>query len=754
MQRILPVIVVIAALVARPATAQLSDDDVDRAIKKLQTYILNNQQKGGWDHMYQNPHAGKSGVTAMVVYSLVASGVSVQHPQIQEAIKLLRGIEGDHTYEVGLRCHAWGQLPDEYKNEMQKDSNLLRATGSKGVFSYKVSMSPKEYSGDQTPPHDHSNTQYGLLGLWEASKRTVRVDATFWQHVVDHFIRAQATDGGWNYRLNDDRPSYANMSAAGLTALLVAEQELYRSLPKRNPKVGKAIEKGLEWADKNFRPGGSLYGMYGWERVGLASGYKYFNKKDWFLTNATGIVKNQSAAGNVGPIYDSCFALLFLTRGRVPIWCTKLKVSGVEWNNRPNDIYFFTKELSEYIEGEINFQVVDIDDPDHHWFNAPIAWLSSDEKIEFSDEQKARLKRFIDQGGLLVVNGETGSQGGSIFKADMKKMLEEMYSPLKFTRADNNHYLFRVHHKIDAGSGLNITTLNNGARDLVVIPERDWGILLQTSKTDDTQYKAAVNLFVMATERGQLDNRLDVTSLRKKAGTAAGQLRVGRAKYEGNWNPENGVWAVMDINMFNKNNHVIKVEDIDLASLGNSDIPFVHLAGTDPIKLTDAQLAAIKQYIENGGTILVETVGGRRLFASKLEEQLSQLFRSAAAPLSRSSNIVTGDGLKGGFAQRYVTYRRYAIIRLDARHDPRLAAIVHNQRPAVIFSHEDLTLGALGVRLEGLLGYSKDSSVALLGNMVLAATEHKGGADKAPESANVAADPTDPEAKIDFDQNN
>lgn len=754
MQRFLIVTLLVAGCGTRPAFAQLSDDDVDRAIKKLQAYMLANQVKGGWDHLYENPHAGKTGVTSMVVYALVASGVSVQHPQIQEAIKLLRGTEGDHTYEVGLRCHAWGQLPDEYKNEMQKDMNLLRSTGSKGVFSYKTTMSPREMSGDATPPHDHSNTQYGLLGMWEAAKRGVKVDAAFWQHVVDHFLKAQATDGGWNYRLGDDRPSYATMTAAGLTALLVAEQELYRSLPKRNAKVGKSIEKGLEWADKNFQAGGSLYGMYGWERVGLASGVKYFNKKDWFLANANGIVKGQAAAGNVGPIYDSCFALLFLTRGRVPIWCTKLKVPGVEWNNRPNDIYFFTKELGEYIEGELNFQVVSVDDPDHHWFNAPIAWLSSDEKIEFNDDQKARIKRFIDQGGLLVINGETGSQGGSIFKADMKKMLEGMYPTLKFARADNSHYLFRVHHKIDAGAGLNINTLNNGARDLVVIPDRDWGILLQTSKTDDTQYKAAVNLFVMATERGQLDNRLDVTSLRKKAGTAAGELRVGRAKYEGNWNPENGVWSVMDINMFNKNNHVIKVEDVDLASIGTSDIPFVHLAGTDPIRLTDAQLAAIKSYVENGGTILVETVGGRRLFASKLEEQLSQHFRSAAAPLSRSSNMVTGDGLKGGFAQKYVTYRRYAIIRLDARHDPRLAAIVHNQRPAVIFSHEDLSLGALGVRLEGLLGYSKDSSVALLGNMVLAATEVKGGAKPAPESANVAADPKDPDAKIDFDNNN
>ncbi len=136
--RLFPLIALVAAIIVAPVHAQVSDEDIDRAIKKLQTYLLANQQKGSWEHMYENPHAGKSGVSAMVIYALVASGVSVQHPQIQEAIKVLRGIEGDHVYEVGLRCHAWGQLPDEYKNDMQKDMTLLRATGSKVATSLAV----------------------------------------------------------------------------------------------------------------------------------------------------------------------------------------------------------------------------------------------------------------------------------------------------------------------------------------------------------------------------------------------------------------------------------------------------------------------------------------------------------------------------------------------------------------------------------------------------------------------------------------
>lgn len=757
LHRLIPVMALMVAIATAPVRAAVSDEDIDRAVKKLQTYLLANQQKGSWEHMYENPHAGKSGVSAMVIYALVASGVSVQHPQIQEAIKVLRGIQGDHVYEVGLRCHAWGQLPDEYKNEMQKDSRLLRATGSKGVFSYKTTESPAAMSGNATPPHDHSNTQYGLLGLWESSKRGVTVDAAFWQSVVKHFVEAQAPDGGWNYRLGDERPSYFNMTAAGVTALLVAEQELYRASPKRNTTVDKAMNKGLQWLDKNYDASSwGLYGVYSVERVGLGTGIKFFNKKDWFAVHAEQIVKNQKGDGNVGPVYDSCFALLFLTRGRVPVWCTKLQVDGFGWNNRPNDIYFLSKDLGEYVEGEMNFQTVNIDTEDAGWFNAPIAWLSGDEKIELTDEQKAKIKRFIDQGGMLIVNTEAGSGGAGIFKAQMKKMFEEMY-PHKFTRLDNNHYLFKVHHKIDNGSALNITSLSNGARDLVIMPERDWGMLFQTSKTDDQQFKAAINLFVLATERGQLDNRLDAHVLRKQAGkTVSGEVKVARAKYEGNWAPEPAVWNVMDVHLFNKNGKTVKTEDVALDQLSTSTAPFVHLAGTDPIKLTDAQLSSIKTYVENGGTIFVETIGGKRLFAGKMEEQLTSLFKTAAAPLGRGSAVISGEGIAGGWNNRSVSYRRYSIIRLDARHEPRLAAFVINNRPAVIISHEDLSLGALGVRLEGLLGYSRESSVSLLGNMVLAANQKVGAgapaapaAPAAPKPAETPAAAATPAAKAD-----
>ena len=734
LMRVLLAAVVFAAIAipSAPAQAQLSDDDIDRAMRKLQKYLLGKQDaNGGWQSHYQNPHAGPSGVSAMVMYALVGSGVPVQHPKIQKAIKFLQGIEPESVYETGLRAHAWGQLPDVFLNEMKKDARLLENTAPDGVFHYKISAEPKSpSSGGKTPGHDHSNCQYGFLGLWEAAKRNVSVNPGFWKAVEAHFISAQLPDGGWNYRKGDERPSYMNMSLAGVTGLLIAQQELYRGSSKRSKRIGDSLDKGMKYLDKNYGAGNKwgLYGVYGMERVGLATGIKYFNKKDWFAHEAGKVVAKVNASGHYGAIYDDCFALLFLTRGRVPIWCTKLKVEGLNWNNRPNDIYFFTKSLGEMREGELNYQTVDLKDPPKNWFNAPIAWLSGDEKLDLTGDQKARLKQFLDGGGLLIANGEAGSAGGGMFKSSVRKLAAELYPKLKMAPLTNNHYLFKVHHRIDNGSGLRINALSNGARELIVMPDKDWGMLFQNSRKEDSQYKAAVNLFVLATERADLDNRMAVQMLGRKKGEVKGSISVGRAKYDGNWLPEPAVWDVMSTHMFNRTNMNIKAEDIDLTALGNATVPFVHLAGTDPVKLNDAQKAGIKQYVENGGTILVENVGGRRMFAIKMEEQLVELFKSAAASLGRGAKILNGEGVEGAFNNKYVTYRRYTVINAHVRNDPRLAAIMINGRPAVIISNEDVSLGALGGRREGVLGYSRKSSIKLLINMVLVAKQKPGAA--------------------------
>jgi len=66
-----------------------------------------------------------------------------------------------------------------------------------------------------------------------------------------------------------------------------------------------------------------------------------------------------------------------------------------------------------------------------------------------------------------------------------------------------------------------------------------------------------------------------------------------------------------------------------------------------------------------------------------------------------------------------VTYRAFSILNLGVDHVPRLAAYRINGRPALVVSHEDLSLGAMGLRRAGINGYSSESARNLLINLFL-----------------------------------
>jgi len=82
--------------------------------------------------------------------------------------------------------------------------------------------------------------------------------------------------------------------------------------------VDKNIELGLNWMSQHFdeiyeaRPN---YGLYGVERIGVASGRKYFGTVDWYKQGADYLVKHQAPGGNWGQPPDTSFSLLFLVRG-------------------------------------------------------------------------------------------------------------------------------------------------------------------------------------------------------------------------------------------------------------------------------------------------------------------------------------------------------------------------------------------------------------------------------------------------------
>ncbi len=722
----------------------VTDEEVGEAINKIKQYFYEHQdpETGSWE--FRSKLAGRKddvlqagGETSLVTQALLVAGESSQNPNIAKALKYLREVKINGAYAMAVRTHVWSYLPRSYASFLEADAGWLMDMANKhklGLFDYSMALAEKNSAVD------HSISQYGVLGLWQASKRGVRIPEKLWKAWIEHFIGAQRDDGGWNYGRYPAEKSTGSMTAAGLTALYVGQQELYRDRKTPEPKITEAINKGLRWLNERFigvtniNKGGehNYYYVYGIERVALASGVRYLNNRDWYQTCASHIVNKVKDTGSIEDDYvDTAFALMFLARGRYPVWINKLEVPSKPWNNHPNDLYFLSQFLSNQREGEINWQVVSVDTSPEDWLIAPVAYLSSNEALDLTDAQKAAIKRYLDLGGLLVTNPDGGSPA---FTSSIRDTLQELYPKYKVQRLAPDHGLFDAWHRISSERSPAVSGMSNGARMLAILPETDLGFTFQS----DTQpgkhpaWELGANLFAYATNRGVLNNRLEPPYDQRASRSSSGKITIGRPRYDGNWLPEPAVWEIQSNHVYNRTGLEIQTTPadgdgvLDLDQIGSCDYKLVHLTGTDPVTLTDAQRASIQQYLDRGGTILVETVGGRGEFTRSLETQLSELLGQRSVPLRGSDAIVSGEGLVDGYDNRRALYRQYSVLRFKPDPVPHLTALLDDgDRPMVIMSHEDLSLGMLGCRHWDVMGYQPHTARMLTTNIVLWANQQQ-----------------------------
>ncbi len=314
---------------------------------------------------------------------------------------------------------------------------LIKAAASSGAYTYTSS------GGKEASEYDNSNSQMAALGVWAGARRGLSVPQQYWQMIEKYWQGQQQFGGGWGYasRQGQKTKVYGSMSAAGLATLFVCFDALHRDefVQVAQTSDPKPIADGLKWMAANFsaeeNPGLGADRYYYWlhavERVGAASGYRYFGGHDWYMQGAEELLGRQNADGSwdYGPErpIQTAFALLFLSGGRDPVVVSKLHYEG-KWNSRPRDAANLAAYIGDVFERRYRWQVVDMDSPLAQWHDSPILYISGAGAVEFSPEQVEKLRRFVSEGGEIV--SESAGNNGD-FTLDMKRLYAAMFPGLE-----------------------------------------------------------------------------------------------------------------------------------------------------------------------------------------------------------------------------------------------------------------------------------------------------------------------------------
>ncbi len=730
------------SLGACPARGAVTGEQVRRAVQRALAYLRQTQRRDGdWSG---SGHRG--GTTALGVLGMLHAGVPANDPAIARGLAALDRVPNEATYVVSLKAQVYGILNDpRHRRQLQAATDwLIRTQLPTGMWSYGL------IRGNVRGRGDNSNTQFALLGLHEAAKAGIRVPQAVWQNSRRHFTNVQVPDGGWGYR-NEPR-SYGSMTVAGIASLYIVGQRLHVSGAKlfingAYPNCGKyqqnvVLAAGIQWMTENFsvrenpgRGGTWLhYYLYGLERVGMISGMRNFGRHDWYREGAEHLVGTQGQGGNWGRgVYDTVFALLFLSKGNRPVLIQKLKWRSLRepsWNRNIHDLENLTVFIDDKFGKRVTWQTTTLELPLAELRVSPLLFITGHEFPIFTAAEKKKLRAFVETGGTLLCEACCGSRA---YAEGFRRFAAGTFPEYRLRSLEKHHPVFRSYYKM--GELYDLQGIEVGCRTGVFFSPRALSCLWELRtipKWSDLAFRLGTNIAAYATGRELLADKLDKVELptRRKGAPAAevprGAVRIARLIHEGDYRADIHVEENMAAMLRDKAKVDVVARGRHLRATDEKiyEYPILFMTGHFTFNLPDEEIAALRAYLDRGGILLADSCCGRRAFDTSFREMVRKLYPAQELQeLAASHPIYTG---QVGVQLGEMRYRRILADELKSRGTtrPPLEAVTVKGRTVILYSKYDWSCAVEGDNPYSCRGYADADGRKLALNLFLYAISY------------------------------
>jgi hypothetical protein len=749
------------AAAAAPPAGTVADEDVRRSIEKGREWLTNQQQGGVWPEKTYWHSNGAFGHTELATMTLLYTGSHPTNSTVMvNALSGLPSRQIEYVYARAARTMAYAYALKGMKTSSPKRDQVRQAliADAQWLVGQQKPEGNWGYGPAKQRP-DFSNTQFAILALWEAAKAGVEIPSAVWQRTLDLYLKEQSADGAWSYGPGTEHPNdyYGSMTAAGLATIYICTDMLNlasgcpcaggHSGAGSRADVDRRIELALKWLDTNFtaaynppqggpEQGWRMYWLYAVERVGLACGYKYFGNHNWFHEGAAVVLGDQQPDGSWGkeregePIVTTCFAILFLYKGRAPILYNKLqKTPGGEdwkWDPHRRDMANLTAFTEKDREEHFQWQIVSLKAPVSELHDAPILYISAETAPKFTDEEKKKLREFTDTGGTVLFEASCGAPA---VRDWFKKFAKEVWPEWDVKPLPGEHGTFT-----DPTNPMKqrpeMFGIDDGLRTCVFYAMDDISCPWQTRAVAGKEYmfKYGFNLFAYATDHGPLRAKLGTRETAKDRYTAAvkpgakASLSVARLKTDSDWITNRNYKGLDDIaaEVSKRASLTVKFQEdgADATALAGKDAAY--LVGSKELKLAAPQQQALKDYLSKGGFLWAEAADGAREF----DESFRKLAKDMGLELKivdKTEPLMTG---KFGKAAGYdlttgVQFRRALRIARLGRPFAEFYGIYMGGKMVGVYSPLDIGFAVTSYEAYNCRGYQPEDAVGVATNILL-----------------------------------
>jgi len=764
--------------------APLSPEKIQRSIEKARDWLIREQEaNGSWECAMRTDDT-RVGATSLVLLALANAGLEPNHVAMQRGLEWLREQKPDETYSVSLQTLVLAMLaPDADRAILNRNVEWLEKS--------QVAQGPATGSwsyGGNRGTGDNSNSQFALLALHEADVAGVPVRGDVWMKAQQYWVSCANGDGSWGYTMGNNGGS-GSMTCAGIASIWITSQHIGTPDARAardtvsccgggaSPRV---LERGLDWLGKRFsvveNPGSGgqtwlYYYLYGLERVGRFTARRFIGDSDWYLEGAKMFVNSQDGltgafrGGRIeDPVVATSFALLFLAKGRRPVIVAKSRHDpGTDWNRHGHDIAHLVEHVEarwrkDYPAG-LSWHVLDtpsaaIDD----FLQAPVLWISGKNAFDLGANPGQRLRRYIDEGGFIFAEACCPSSGD--FDLRLRQLITEIFPEPEYRLRllPPEHPAWNAEEIVPPELHRPLMGIDYGCRTcLIYAPPADsdkaasampslsclWEIGGAASRTlpagvrreIDAALAIGTNVLAYATNR-ELKRKDELFALdrgpdAKVERVERGKISVAKLRHAGMCDAAPA--ALANILRAAARELGVRVDDspsqIDPSdpSLFNYHLVFMH--GRQGFSFDEPRRQPLRQFLERGGTLLVDSVCASNAFTAAFRTEIAALLpKHTLTEIPVDDPVFTAKEY-GGYDIRSVTLREPAggdgpLAARKRKIAPKLEGIRIGDRWAVIFSAYDLSCALEKQNSMECTGYGREDAEKIALNVLLYSLNH------------------------------
>lgn len=415
--------------------------------------------------------------------------------------------------------------------------------------------------------------------------------------------------------------------------------------------------------------------------------------------------------------------------------------SDVYWNATPNDVNNLLKNMAEQVDAHYHMEIKTLYEISSDPEDNPVLYRSGHYLFEYTPRERARLREYLLNGGMIVYN--TGLGSAPFYRsviAELKKIFPEQ--PLQ--RLTSDHPIFHSYYDVDrveytpavrqagfAGNEPWFDAIEINCRVVALVSRWGMGVGWQGNVLDEYQayrpksaMQLGMNIMTYASVmRAWSKNAARAMRFVDTETNPGEQVSVAQIAYDGTWKTRHAGLSVL-LQTFNQRTGVPVMfgqKELRLSDPAIFNAPLLYLTGHEYFTFSEKEQANLRRYLENGGLLFAEACCGRKGFDLAFRKAMKAVLPGGSLERIPPSNDLFQDPnpiLSVGVTPAMMENSGAAVI------EPRLFGIDVDGHYGVIYSPLGLAGGWEMSQSPYAMGCSDLGSLQLGQNVLMHAITH------------------------------